>query len=66
MDFNEAKSLVKVGEKIYSNTKTPKEGFLGSIAFGTKLDDGVFYKLMREGIISFVMMVDGVGEFSKK
>lgn len=65
MDFDTAKSWIVSGEKVYSDMKKPKEGFLGSIALGTKLDDGVFYELMRKGVISLSCVVDGIGEFCK-
>ena len=66
MDFETAKTKIEAGSKVYADIKNKEDGYLDSIAFGTKLDDGVFYKLMKEGVISFSMMVDGIGEFEAR
>lgn len=66
MDFETAKEWIENGERVYSDTNKPKEGYLGSICFGTKLDPGVFYDLMRKGVLSLHMIVDGIGEFGQR
>lgn len=66
MDFETAKKKVSEGHRVYAKTTDKEVGYLDSIAFGTKLDDGVFYQLMREGVIGLDFLIDGIGEFGSR
>ena len=63
MNEENAIKWMQSGDHIYSTIKKPKVGYLGTPAFGTKLDPGVFDKLQKNRIIRLGMVIDGVAEF---